>query len=87
MWSNSLLSSALIMDGMEPLPAGKVYELWYINDSGARPAGTFTVPNDGRTWRVLDGEMVAGDVVGVTVEPAGGSDQPTTQPIVKIASA
>lgn len=86
-WSNSLLSSAVIMDGMAPAPTGKVYQLWYINSDGARSAGTITVPSDGRAWRVLDGTMVAGDVVGVTVEPAGGSEQPTSDPIVKIASA
>lgn len=86
-WSNSLLSSAVIMDGMSPAPAGKVYQLWYINDDGARSAGTITVPSDGRAWRVLDGEMSAGDLVGVTVEPAGGSEKPTSDPIVVIASA
>lgn len=85
-WSGELAASALIMDGLEPLPPHQVYELWYINESGARPAGTFTA-SDGRTWRVLDGEMGAGDVVGVTVEPRGGSDIPTTDPIVVIESA
>ena len=86
-WSNSLLSSALIVDGLAPLPADRTYELWYINDAGARPAGTFGVAGSGSTWRVLDGTMKAGDTVGVTVEPRGGSDAPTTDPVVVIASA
>jgi hypothetical protein len=30
--------------------------------------------------------MSAGDTVGVTVEPSGGSDAPTSDPIVAIAS-
>ncbi len=85
-WSGELAASALIMDGLEPLPAHQVYELWYIGETGARPAGTFSA-SDGRTWRVLDGEMGAGDVVGVTVEPRGGSETPTTDPIVVIESA
>ena len=85
-WSNELLSSALIVDGMQALPDGKVYELWYIGDDGARPAGTFTTGGE-RTWRVLDGDMAAGDKVGVTIEPAGGSEIPTTDPVVVIASA
>lgn len=87
MWSGALASAALIVDDLEPLPSDRVYELWYIDESGARPAGVFTVDDDGSTWRVLDGEMAAGDTVGVTVEPAGGSDSPTTAPIVEIASA
>ena len=85
-WSNELLASALIVDGLESLPADKVYELWYIGEEGARSAGTFTADGT-RTWRVLDGDMQAGDVVGVTVEPRGGSEQPTTDPIIKIESA
>ena len=40
-----------------------------------------------RSLRVLDGDMKAGDTVGVTVEPSGGSKTPTTTPIVAIASA
>jgi len=86
-WSNSLGSSAVMVDGLAALDSGKVYELWYIDDEGARAAGTFTVGDSGSTWRVLDGEMRAGDLVGVTVEPAGGSEQPTTEPIVAIQSA
>lgn len=87
MWSGKLASSALIADDLEPLPSDSVYQLWYIDESGARSAGVFTVDDDGSTWQVLDGEMAAGDTVGITVEPAGGSDSPTTSPIVEIASA
>ena len=87
-WSNELQSSAVIVDGLAKLPDDKTYELWYIDASSvARPAGTFGVDASGATWRVLDGEMHAGDTVGVTVEPAGGSEAPTTAPIVAIASA
>jgi len=86
-WSNELLTSALIVDGLEPLPESKVYELWYIGESGPRAAGTFSVDADGTTWRVLDGDMQASDVVAITVEPAGGSEQPTSDPIVAFESA
>jgi anti-sigma-K factor RskA len=86
-WSNELLTSAVIVDGLAPLPESKVYELWYIGESGPRAAGTFTVDESGTSWRVLDGEMEAGDTVGVTVEPRGGSTAPTTDPIVAITSA
>jgi anti-sigma-K factor RskA len=87
-WSNELASSAMIVDGLPALPSDKVYELWYIDtESVARPAGTFRVGENGATWRVLEGEMHSGDTVGVTVEPDGGSETPTTAPIVAIASA
>ena len=86
-WASSLKTSALIVEGMNALPADKVYELWYINDDGARPAGTFSIGADGKMWQVLDGTMGKGDAVGVTVEPQGGSSKPTTDPVLVIASA
>ncbi|CAN5188852.1 anti-sigma factor [soil metagenome] len=86
-WSHELARAALIMDGLPPLSADKVYELWFIDSTGARAAGMFTVGSSGSMWRVLDGKMAQGDTVGVTVEPAGGSTTPTTAPIVAIASA
>jgi len=87
-WSDELASSAMIVDGVAELPEGKTYELWYIDAAGtATPAGLFDVSGSERTLAVLDGKMGAGDTVGVTVEPEGGSSAPTTDPIVAIASA
>ena len=86
-WSGNLGTSALIVEEMNPLPLDKVYELWYINEDGPRPAGTFTVGDSGKTWQVLEGSMGAGDTVGVTVEPTGGSKTPTTDPVLVIESA
>ena len=86
-WSNELGSAALMVDGIAPLPEGKTYQLWYIDSQGARPAGTFDVGDSGSTWRVLDGAMAAGDTIGLTVEPEGGSQAPTTKPVVQIVSA
>lgn len=85
-WSGELGSSALIMDGLAELPPHQVYELWYIDAEGARSAGTFTA-SGASTWRVLEGSMHAGDKVGVTVEPRGGSPIPTTDPIVVVETA
>jgi len=83
-WSGELASAALLADDLPELPAHQVYELWYINEGVARPAGTFTVDSTGDVQQVLDGDMKAGDMVGVTIEPLGGSETPTTDPIVGI---
>lgn len=85
-WSGQLGRSALVADQLPPLPNDKTYELWYIRDGKAIPAGTMNPSGSGSTWRVLTGDMAAGDTVGVTVEPSGGSDRPTTDPIVAISS-
>ncbi|MFM9876391.1 MAG: anti-sigma factor domain-containing protein [Rhodoglobus sp.] len=86
-WSTELASSAVIVDGLKPLPASAVYQLWYIDAAGARSAGTFTVSAAGSTARVLEGDLKAGDTIGVTVEPRGGSTAPTTDPVVVFESA
>ncbi|MEO7147741.1 MAG: anti-sigma factor [Terrimesophilobacter sp.] len=86
-WSLDQQRSALLVSDLPKLPDGKTYQLWYIDSAGPRSAGTFDASATSTTWRVLDGEMRGGDTVGVTVEPAGGSTAPTTEPIVAIASA
>ena len=86
-WSVALERSALIVDGLKGLPAGSTYELWYIDSNGATPAGTFDVGDDGKRSIVLAGDMDAGDTIGVTVEPAGGSKKPSTDPIIVVQTA
>lgn len=85
-WSGELGLSALMIKDLPALPGDKDYQLWYMNSAGAFSAGTFDSTGTGTVWRVLDGTMKAGDQVGVTVEPKGGSAQPTSDPIVAIQS-
>lgn len=85
--SQELGVSVMVFDGLEQLSAEEAYALWYITDGEATPAGLFSVDAEGTVVQVLDGEFVAGTVVGVTVEPASGSPAPTTTPIVAIATA
>jgi anti-sigma-K factor RskA len=71
--------------GLPRLPAGKVYELWLMGPPEIRRAGLLPSPAAGRTAPVLASGLAAGDSVGVTVEPAGGTSRPTTAPIVVMA--
>jgi anti-sigma-K factor RskA len=73
--------------GLPPLPGNKVYELWLMAPGSIRPAGLLPAPSGGHTAPVLAAGLAAGDQAGVTVEPAGGSPQPTTTPIVAIPLA
>lgn len=85
--SESLGVSVMVFDGLDELSSDEAYALWYITGDEIAPAGLFTVDGSGEVVQVLDGEFVAGTVVGVTVEPADGSPQPTSEPIVAIATA
>jgi anti-sigma-K factor RskA len=76
--------------GLAALPAGKVYELWLIGPSATqatavRRAGLLPPAAAGRTAPVLASGLVSGDKLGMTVEPAGGTNQPTTTPILLLS--
>ncbi|MEB0267526.1 anti-sigma factor, partial [Cryobacterium sp. 10I5] len=89
-WSDTSSLSALVVDGLPALSGDQDYQLWYIGAGGAVSAGlldTSVSANGGTAWRVLDGSLTAGDTIGMTVEPKGGSKQPTTAPIVAIQSS
>lgn len=70
---------------LPPLPASKVYQVWLINSTkvGIRSAGLLVSPTNGLATLLAHG-VVKGDVIGITVEPAGGSKQPTTKPFVEL---
>ena len=50
----------------------------------ATSAGLLTRLADGTTVPVLASGLAAGDRIGVTVEPAGGTSKPTTSPVVLV---
>jgi len=72
--------------GLPALPGSRVYQLWFIGRT-TRSAGLVPVAISGRTAPVVASGLAAGDKVGVTVEPAGGSSAPTTAPIVLMTPA
>jgi anti-sigma-K factor RskA len=70
---------AVIMNGLPALPAGKAYQLWLIGKTKIVSAGL--LPSSGQA---LAAGVVKGDTLGLTVEPAKGSAQPTTKPILAL---
>jgi anti-sigma-K factor RskA len=67
-----------------PQPPGtRVYQLWVMNAAGtARSAGLLAITSAGSASAVLAAGVLPGDRLGITVEPAGGTAQPTTTPVV-----
>ena len=68
--------------GMAPLPGGRVYQAWVIDAAGARSLGLLEPAAGDRAGPVLATGVRPGDRIGITVEPAGGTAQPTTTPLV-----
>jgi len=74
----------VVTNGLPALPAGRVYQLWLIGKTKIVSAGLLPAATSGRTAPVLASGVVKGDTLGLTVEPAPGSAQPTTKPILAL---
>jgi anti-sigma-K factor RskA len=76
-WSAELGRAAVFGNDLPDPGADSVYELWAIEGDVPVPSGLF-VPVDGTVREVteVDGSPAAW---GVTIEPDGGSDAPTTE--------
>jgi hypothetical protein len=81
--SRSENRAAFVASGLPPLPAGKVYELWFAEAGTLRPAALLAGRGE-QQMRVLRGPVGAATAIGITVEPEGGSPRPTTKPLGSI---
>lgn len=73
--------SLFVASGLHEPPANHTYQLWLLRNGTPVSAGTFTMKSG---LAVLESQLTLDgyDQAAVTVEPAGGSPQPTTQPII-----
>ncbi|MBV9205857.1 MAG: anti-sigma factor [Actinobacteria bacterium] len=74
----------VITSGLPALPSGQVYQLWLIGKTRIASAGLLPPVQAGRTAPVLASGVLKGDALGLTVEPAPGTAQPTTKPILAL---
>lgn len=72
----------LAAENMSRMPEDKTLQIWVIEDGEPKPAGTFR-PEDGVAAAPIMAPVQGADVVAVTVEPDGGSAQPTTDPVMQ----
>jgi anti-sigma-K factor RskA len=68
--------------------SGRVYQVWLVKGN-AKPtsAGLFRVTGDGQATFAIPESMKGVDQVMVSVEPGGGSDQPTSKPVAAASMA
>ena len=75
--------AVLVADGLAPAPAGQTYQIWFLDSSGAATSAGF-VPTGDHSAVLLQGDPSQAAAVGVTLEPSGGSAQPTTKPVLAV---
>ena len=74
-------AGVFVTDSLPDVTPARTYELWLIDGAGPSPAGLFVPGSDGLA-DVLVENVAAGQSIGVTVEPAGGSETPTGEVIL-----
>lgn len=78
-------SAILQVENFPSLSRNMVYQVWLIRDDQRTSGGLFEVDSTGRGTLVIDSPLPMGEYqyVGITPEPAGGSDSPTAPPVVR----
>ena len=71
----------LVADDLPSVPEGQTCQIWVIKGDVPEPGGLFQ-PGPTETAAPITAPIKNGDTVAVTVEPAGGSEQPTTDPVL-----
>ncbi len=73
----------LVAENMPSLPDDRTFQIWVIDGGGAKPSGIFQ-PNGDPVAAVVKQSIEGAETIAVTVEPAGGSPQPTTDPMLSV---
>ena len=76
-------SAVVVISGLPPLEPGKTYQVWLIRNAPVS-AGLLTVDENGQSVLIITSEAPIGsfDKLGISIEPEGGSEQPTADQIV-----
>ena len=74
--------AAISLGGLDQLEPGLDYQLWAVRGEQVISLGVFNTNPEGRWAGDFEFAFFLGDRVSITIEQAGGSDKPTTEPVV-----
>lgn len=73
--------AVFLASDLPSVASDRAYQLWVMSPGATRSAGLL---GSGHSAQVLVPSVGPGNLLGVTLEPSGGSRQPTTAPLVTI---
>ena len=73
--------AVLMAEDMPSVPENKTYQIWVIEGDDPQPSGLFE-PDGETVAAVVEKPLDEDDVIAITIEPDGGSQQPTTKPVL-----
>ncbi len=71
----------LVAKNMPSVPEDQTCQIWVISGDVPKPSGLFQ-PDENMTAAPITNSITKADVIAVTVEPAGGSNKPTSDPVL-----
>lgn len=81
-------TAVLVLWNLPQLEFGQTYQIWLIDPDGKRTSGGLFIPSDdqGYTTTTIQSPIPLGQYVGIgtTIEPAGGSEQPTGPRVLQV---
>jgi anti-sigma-K factor RskA len=77
-------AGVLVMNNVTPPAQGTVYQMWLIDDKGPKSAGTMDAKNVTPSTTAVLPDLGDSQMLAFTVEPPGGSAQPTSAPFAKL---
>jgi anti-sigma factor RsiW len=85
LWMPNDGRAVLTVSQFPVIEADRVFQGWVTRGTTIQSIGTFQVNADGSGVLVFDAALLEGafDALGVTIEPEGGSDSPTSPPVVR----
>lgn len=78
-------AALLLPAGLPAAPEGSTWQAWTVTGDRATSAGTFDVTSGEAV--ALEASVAGADAVAVSLEPAGGSESPTTDPVLVLPLA
>jgi anti-sigma-K factor RskA len=71
----------LVVEDMPSMPDDRTGQVWVIRDENPEPSGLLE-PSGNMAATAITANLRGADAIAVTVEPAGGSDEPTSDPVL-----
>jgi anti-sigma-K factor RskA len=71
----------LVVEDMPSMPDDRTGQVWVIRDEKPEPSGLLE-PSGNMAATAITTNLRGADAIAVTVEPAGGSDEPTSDPVL-----
>ncbi|WP_420113290.1 anti-sigma factor [Pseudactinotalea sp.] len=81
--SDEVGSAVVLLQDLPALGNSEVFQAWTIAGDAPADAGVFR-SGDGAATVLLTGDVLAADVVALTIEPTGGSPSPTGDILIQV---